>query len=59
MKIVLTQVFTQVPVGLPEPAAEGSSFGHDEFLVYKENQQRIRFILTFQFNPEEDDDDGC
>ena len=29
--------------------AEISSFSQDEFLVYNETQQRLRFILTFRY----------
>merc|ERR1712071_743559 len=38
-----------VPQGAPVkiPAATNSSFYHNEFLIYKESQHRIRYILTF------------
>ncbi|CAB9514117.1 polymerase 2 [Seminavis robusta] len=38
-----------VPQGIPKavPAAKSSAFDHNEFLVYKESQHRIRYILAF------------
>jgi poly [ADP-ribose] polymerase 2/3/4 len=39
----------QVPCGKPKqvPNAKGSSFEHNEFLIYNESQHRIRYVLTF------------
>lgn len=39
----------KVPQGKPieVKSAQSSSFQHNEFLVYKESQHRIRYILTF------------
>jgi hypothetical protein len=36
-----------VPQGTLKPTGISSSFQHNEFLVYTESQQRIRYILTF------------
>jgi len=38
-----------VQIGTAVPQHASSSFQHDEFLVYKENQQRLRYILTFKY----------
>jgi len=40
-----------VPQGIPcnVAGASGSRFFQDEFLVYREAQQRLRFILTFKY----------
>ncbi|KAF0683846.1 Aste57867_24121 [Aphanomyces stellatus] len=38
----------QVNVGSPVQSGVSSSFHHDEYLVYKESQQRLRFIITFK-----------
>jgi hypothetical protein len=37
-----------VPQGTLQPTGVNSSFQHNEFLVYNEAQQRIRYILTFR-----------
>ena len=41
----------EVPVGSPVPQKDfkDSSFGQSEYLVYKESQARIRYILKFSF----------
>ena len=36
-----------VPQGTLKQTGVNSSFQHNEFLVYNETQQRIRYILTF------------
>ena len=40
-----------VPQGRPVPQADSqsSSFDQSEYLVYQEGQQRLRYILTFQW----------
>jgi hypothetical protein len=37
-----------VPQGALQQTGINSSFQHNEFLVYNEAQQRIRYILTFR-----------
>ena len=40
-----------VPQGKPKnnPAGSGSHFGQSEYLVYKESQNRIRYLLLMDF----------
>lgn len=40
-----------VPQGTPLPQSDssGSSFYQSEYLVYRENQQRLRYVLTFKW----------
>ena len=42
----------KVPHGKPKAVktAKGSSFSHNEFLIYKESQHRIRYVLAFDQN---------
>lgn len=41
-----------VPQGKPIPFSQfsGSSFSQSEYLVYKENQARIRYLLKLKFS---------
>jgi len=34
-----------VPKGKPQPTGSGSYMGHNEFIVYKKNQARIKYII--------------
>ena len=37
------------PIPNPHPSAKESSFGQSEYLVYKESQCRIRYVLKLAF----------
>ena len=39
-----------VPQGKPKPTGVTSAFHQSEYLVYKESQNRIRYLLLFDFN---------
>ena len=49
-----------VSVGIPQgksgATGVGSSFHHNEFLVYNESQHRIRYVLVFDEEDGDDDD---
>ncbi len=49
--IVMQDKKIVVPQGKPIPFSEysGSSFSQSEYLVYKENQARIRYLLKLKF----------
>ncbi|KAH9119295.1 hypothetical protein LEN26_008482 [Aphanomyces euteiches] len=46
--ITLDNQQVRVNVGTPIQSGVSSSFTHDEYLVYQESQQRLRFIITFK-----------
>ncbi|KAG9407568.1 Poly [ADP-ribose] polymerase 3 [Aphanomyces cochlioides] len=46
--ITLDNQEVRVNVGTPVSCGVSSSFAHDEYLVYQESQQRLRFIITFK-----------
>lgn len=50
-KVKLDKRDVSVPQGkpLPQPDAASSSFSQSEYLVYKESQQRLRYVLTFKW----------
>jgi len=50
--ITLDKKEVVVPQGKPKPtkSANGSSFHNSEYLVYKESQNRIRYLLKFKFH---------
>lgn len=51
VKVKLDKHDVAVPQAKPEPQddAASSSFHQSEYLVYKESQQRLRYVLTFKW----------
>jgi hypothetical protein len=39
-----------VPKGVPQPTNSGSHMGHNEYIVYKMSQARIRYVLRMNMN---------
>ena len=51
MEVVFESNKVIVPKGTPKPLAQykGSSFSQSEYLVYREDQARLRYLLKFSF----------